>query len=58
MTKFEDANDDGFLKVSGELRRYIEVAKQAGSITRLNIDSQARIACKYFRSRGNSSTIN
>ncbi|CAI6087630.1 unnamed protein product [Clonostachys chloroleuca] len=40
MTKFEDANDDGFLKVSGELRRYIEVAKQAGSNARLDIDKQ------------------
>ncbi|CAH0054254.1 unnamed protein product [Clonostachys solani] len=43
MTKFEDANDDGFLKVSGELRRYIEVAKQASSNARLHIDKQARI---------------
>ncbi|CAG9946682.1 unnamed protein product [Clonostachys rosea f. rosea IK726] len=41
MTKFEDANDDGFLKVSGELRRYIEVAKQASPNARLDVDEQA-----------------
>lgn len=51
MTKFEDANDDGFLKVSGELRRYIEVAKQAGSNVRLDIDEQAGTPCKYFQSQ-------
>jgi hypothetical protein len=52
MTKFEDANDDGFLKVSGELRRYIEVAKQASPNARLDVDEQATMHCKYFRSRG------
>ncbi|VUC33070.1 unnamed protein product [Clonostachys rosea] len=31
MTKFVDADDEGFLNVTGELRRWIEVAKQAGS---------------------------
>ncbi|CAH0021548.1 unnamed protein product [Clonostachys rhizophaga] len=43
MTKFEDANDDGLLKVSGELRRYIEVAKQASPNARLDVDEQATI---------------
>ncbi|CAG9977751.1 unnamed protein product [Clonostachys byssicola] len=44
MTKFEGADDDGFLKVTGELRRYIEVVKQAGSSTRPDINEQARMA--------------
>ncbi|CAG9949993.1 unnamed protein product [Clonostachys rosea f. rosea IK726] len=48
MTKFEDANDDGFLKVSGELRRYIEVAKQASPNARLMWTSRPQCISPYL----------